>query len=181
MNRIVLLFLVLGLSLVPVLCWAAQPNADQAKAPGRPQAVPPGRTASVVSDIQGEWMVVSSTGKPNRGHVFKDLVKRTPVTISGDKMSWVEGSGRDSRDRDVWIRISKRIVPRPDVSPIAVDLKPDFPEHKTWSRVAIVKSRGDEMDLCVNFPQGPRPDRFEGADDGREHVVLRRVITKDEK
>ena len=32
MNRIVLPLLTLGLSLAPVLCWAAEPNADQAKA-----------------------------------------------------------------------------------------------------------------------------------------------------
>ena len=32
MNRIILLMLTLGLSLAPVLCWAAEPNADQAKA-----------------------------------------------------------------------------------------------------------------------------------------------------
>ena len=32
MNRIILSVLMLGLSLAPVLCWAAEPNADQAKA-----------------------------------------------------------------------------------------------------------------------------------------------------
>jgi len=32
MNRITLSLLTLGLSLIPVLCWAAEPNADQAKA-----------------------------------------------------------------------------------------------------------------------------------------------------
>ena len=32
MNRIVLPLLTLGLSLAPVLCWAAEPNAEQAKA-----------------------------------------------------------------------------------------------------------------------------------------------------
>ena len=32
MNRITLLLLSLGLSFAPVFCWAAEPNADQAKA-----------------------------------------------------------------------------------------------------------------------------------------------------
>ena len=32
MNRIVLPLLTLGLSLAPVLCWAAEPKADEAKA-----------------------------------------------------------------------------------------------------------------------------------------------------
>lgn len=32
MNRIILPLLTLGLSLGPILCWAAEPNADQAKA-----------------------------------------------------------------------------------------------------------------------------------------------------
>ena len=32
MSRIALSLLMLGLSLAPVLCWAAEPNTDQAKA-----------------------------------------------------------------------------------------------------------------------------------------------------
>ena len=32
MNRITFLLLMLGLSLAPVLCWAAEPKADEAKA-----------------------------------------------------------------------------------------------------------------------------------------------------
>lgn len=32
MNQIVVLTLMLGSSLTPVLCWAAKPNAEQAKA-----------------------------------------------------------------------------------------------------------------------------------------------------
>jgi hypothetical protein len=35
MNRILLLMLTLALSLPPVLCWAAEPNADKAKAGGK--------------------------------------------------------------------------------------------------------------------------------------------------
>ena len=32
MNQIILPMLMLGLSLAPVLCWAAEPNTDQARA-----------------------------------------------------------------------------------------------------------------------------------------------------
>jgi hypothetical protein len=135
--------------------------------------------SKLISSLQGEWVVVSSTGQPDSGHVFLALVKM-PILISGDTMSWVEWAGLDSRQqRDHWMRLSKRIVPRPEISAVAVDLEPDFPKYKTWSRVGIIRASGDELQLCVNFPQGPRPSEFKGAEDGREYVVLRRVLTKE--
>ena len=137
-------------------------------------------SSELLRNLQGEWVVVSSTGKPDSGHVFLPLVKKTAIQITADTMSWVKRDGWDGQNRDQWIRISKRIVPQPDVSSLAVNLDPDFPKYKTWSRVAIVRSRGNEIDLCVTFPQGPRPTRFTGADDGSECVLLRRVRTKED-
>ena len=48
-------------------------------------------------------------------------------------------------------------------------------DGQAWSRVGIMEVDGDEIHLCVNFPQGPRPTRFGKSDDGSESVLLRRV------
>ncbi|MEX0777120.1 MAG: hypothetical protein WD042_15555 [Phycisphaeraceae bacterium] len=121
----------------------------------------------------GEWVVESSTGTRGDGQAFVDMVS-TVVTISDDRISWVEKWGTDGKGKTNWMRVSRKLVPKPDVSPDAVDLVADGP-YKAWSRVAILRVDGDEMRLCVNFPQGPRPTKFEKAGDGSEFVVLRRV------
>ena len=68
MSRIILPLLTLGLSLVPVLCWAAEPNADKAKA------------IAEIQKLGGKVAVdESSPGKP----VISVDYKNTQVTDAG--------------------------------------------------------------------------------------------------
>ena len=120
----------------------------------------------------GEWVIESSTGTEGHGQVFGDMIG-TVVAIRDDRISWVEKWGVDAKGKTNWMRVSRKLVPKPELSPDAVDLVADGP-YKAWSRVAILRVDGDEMRLCVNFPQGPRPTKFEKGDDGSELVVLRK-------
>ena len=133
---------------------------------------------AAIAHSAGEWVVESSTGTRGTGQVFVDLVG-TVVSIRDDRVSWVEKWGTDGKGKTNWVRVSRKLVPRPEVSPAAVDLVADGP-YKAWSRVAILRVDGDEIRLCVNFPQGPRPTKFEKANDGSEFVVLRKVKSADE-
>jgi len=139
----------------------------------------PASQPAILTKIVGEWAIESSTGEEGAGHVFVAMVGRT-VLISGDRISWVEKNGRDAKGKTNWDRVSRRLVPKPEISPLAIDLVADGP-YQAWSRVAIMKVVDDELHLCVNFPQGPRPTVFEKGDDGRELVVFRRVKSLDRK
>ncbi len=68
MNRIALPLLMLGLSLAPVLCWAAEPNGDQAKA------------IAEIEKVGGKvYLDEGSPGKP----VNAVNLQRTKVTDAG--------------------------------------------------------------------------------------------------
>jgi uncharacterized protein (TIGR03067 family) len=133
----------------------------------------PAKRPASFAKSTGEWVIESSTGTQGTGQAFVDMIG-TVVTFSDDRISWVEKWGTDGNGKTNWMRVSRKLVPKPKVSPDAVDLVADVP-YKAWSRVAILRVDGDEMRLCVNFPHGPRPTTFEKADDGSECVVLRRV------
>ena len=75
MSRIALPMLMVGLSLVPVLCWAAEPNADQAK------------TIAAIEKLGGKVAVdEDSPGRPvigvDFGQIANDL-HRTRITDAG--------------------------------------------------------------------------------------------------
>lgn len=138
-----------------------------------------GSFSAAFANSAGEWVVESSTGAQGTGQVFVDMIG-TVITLSDDRISWVEKWGVDAKGKSNWMRVSRKLVAKPDVSPDAVDLDADGP-YKAWERVAILRVDGEEMQLCVNFPQGPRPTKFQKADDGSEFVVLRRVKPADRK
>lgn len=129
------------------------------------------RLSDTLKQAQGEWVVESSTVA---GAVFHRM-RGLPILIEGDTISWVQQLGRGKNGKPLWIRMRKKVLPKPEISELAVDLLPDFPEGKAWSRVGIMEIKDDELHLCVNFPQNPRPEEFRDADDGRECVVMRRV------
>jgi uncharacterized protein (TIGR03067 family) len=128
---------------------------------------------ALTANAAGEWVVESSTGAEGSGQVFAKMIDTT-IKISDDRISWVEKWGVDEKGKANWVRVDRKLVPKPEVAPEAVDLIANGP-YKAWSRVAILRIAGDEMHLCVNFPEGPRPTKFEKSDDGSEFVVLRRV------
>jgi len=100
MNRILLPLLTLGLSLAPILCWAAEPNADQAKAVAEIEK-PGGRVK--LDD--------NSPGKPVLGVDFS----RSRVTDTGPLQHERYGC---------WVATSQRIDPTPRV------VAPRHPSHR---------------------------------------------------
>lgn len=119
---------------------------------------------SLSKKMQGKWLVISSSGEPARGNVFVENVSKT-IFIQNDILQ-MESLGR---------QITKKIIFRSDLNHDSIDLEPDKPRWKTWSRIGIVKVEGEFLYLCVNFPNNPRPTQFTEADDGRELVILRRI------
>ncbi len=99
----------------------------------------------------------------------------TTIQITGQKMSWVERTGTHFDDTEAWSRITKQLVLRPDVSPEAIDINHCTRYMKGWSRIGIMHRVGNNLELCVMFPQGPRPTSYRGALHGAEFVTLVRV------
>lgn len=150
--------------LLPAGC-ARQEGAPAATAKPAGETPAPAARPGWEEPLQGRWTVVSSSGKPDSGHVFFDKLGQE-ITIHGDLLTTTE----------LDLPSTKKIIPRADVGPRAFDLEPEEPRWKTWSRVAILEVEGERLTLCVNFPQGPRPTRFQAAEDGRECVVMRRLV-----
>ena len=138
------------------------------------RAKEPTTQPSVFAQASGEWIIDSSTGQKQAGHIFVDKVG-TSISISNNRMSWIERSGTDAQGKSLWVRVSRKLVPRHDISPSAVDIIADDPDYKAWSRVGIMEVLGDELRLAVNFPQGPRPTKFQKGDDGQEYTILLKV------
>jgi uncharacterized protein (TIGR03067 family) len=153
---------------LPLTLWCAAALLASALFAEGPTARP-----ALIANAAGEWVVESSTGGDGKGQVFAQMIGTT-IKISDDRFSWVEKWGVDEKGKANWMRVDRKLVPKPDVARDAIDLIADGP-YKAWSRVAILRIDGDEMHLCVNFPKGPRPTKFEKSDDGSEFVVLRRV------
>ncbi|MGC4072349.1 MAG: hypothetical protein QM760_07510 [Nibricoccus sp.] len=131
-------------------------------------------TWHVPQEFIGEWAIESSTtNKKSGGHVFADMIGKS-VIISEDQISWIETWGENAQGKTNWVRVSRTIVPKAEISPFAYDLIAGD-RYKAWSRVAIMRVDGDELHLCVNFPQGPRPTDFKKGNDGREFVILRKI------
>ena len=107
MNRITFPMLTLGLSLAPVLCWAAEPNADQAKA------------IAEIEKLGGKVTVdEKSPGKPV---IAVDLAEHQ-VTDAGTGTSQrldptpIAGPGGHQGDRR-WAGTSQRVDPTPIAEP----------------------------------------------------------------
>jgi uncharacterized protein (TIGR03067 family) len=128
--------------------------------------------AMTLGDLQGRWRVRSSSGQPDRGHVFAALVHHI-LRVEGDRLS-VDRSDADVDAVSMSVPTSKIITLLPGTRPQAIDLE-QAPDAKGWSRVGIVELRGATMLLGVNFPGKPRPESMVPVDDGREVVVLERA------
>src|SRR5690349_13490208 len=118
----------------------------------------PATQPDVVAAWAGDWVIESSTGTES-GQVFARMIG-TVVTVSDGRMSWVEQHGVDQRGKPNWSWVDRKLVPRLDVSPVAVDIVADDGRYKAWSRKAILRIVDDEMHLCVNGRGGVRPTKF---------------------
>ena len=109
--------------------------------------------------MQGRWLVKSSSGVAGGGAAFAPLVGST-VDIEDNALIVREPGGHDATGKPVVIESRKALRFLPGSAPVAIDLDHDS-ASKGWSRVGIVSVEEDRIRLCVNFPQGPRPARFE--------------------
>jgi uncharacterized protein (TIGR03067 family) len=113
-----------------------------------------------MSLLQGQWKVISSSGRAEDGHVFvrlvgaKLIVKRTTLTLPDHRTKTIE------------------LAPRGSL--LDIDLV-QTPDAQGWSRVGVAALAGDRLTLSVQFPQNARPSDLSVVDDGREVVVLERV------
>jgi len=154
-----------SLILISVLttgCNSTSTGPENAESPNK--ATP--KKVTSLSDLQGGWRVVSTSGQADKGHVFLDSVGKT-ILFEDDIMHL------EYMDN----QITKKIVFRPEVSGDAIDVEPDDPKWKTWSRIGIARIKDGQLQLCLTFPQGPRPTTFEHVDDGRELIILQSTTT----
>jgi uncharacterized protein (TIGR03067 family) len=148
---------------------ASAPSAPASAQAARPL---PSSEAVNLERLQGRWKVKSSSGAPDHGNVFLALIDQV-VRIEGDRLSFADHAS-DAQGSPIDVPVTKIITLLADTRPQAVDLR-QTSDAKGWSRLGVAVLRGATLVLCVNFPQNPRPDSVEPADDGREVAVLERL------
>ena len=157
------------------LVVSALQSACKSPAPPAPtpaEAAAPASPSITLKDLQGKWKIVSSTGEPDKGHAFREMIGEVLV-VDGDVLS-VPAHARDVSGAPTTFQMTKKITLLPGTNPQAIHLD-QTPDAQGWSRVGVVMVAGDVMTLSVIFPQLARPADLKPASDGREVVTLERV------
>jgi uncharacterized protein (TIGR03067 family) len=122
----------------------------------------------VAAPPDGVWRVESSTAERDSGPAFVSVVGKD-VIIHNNVMSVPLAWGTEKKA----IRLG------PPADPRQIDLI-QLPGSKGWDRTGIYRIDGERITLCVDYPNRPRPTKFEKGDpdnggEGQEVVVLVRV------
>lgn len=147
------------------------PDVSATTAPSVTAAPPATAAPGAVTQqqIQGKWLVRSSSGQAGHGRAFVPLVGQT-LSIEGDRLTY-QDSAYDADGRRFEYPVTKIITLPTGTHPQAINLD-QTPDMKGWRRVGIIALEGETMTLNVTFPQYARPTSMTPAEHGCEVVVL---------